>query len=186
MPILPRDVLPLTLPSVDARHTAYDTYRQSGGAPGIGAITWGAAFLAVLIPFQIPFAYPVKRWFWATGTTVSGSVQFGIYTQNYERVFRTGSGATGVTQTGTASAQLYTTVTDFVIPPMSGYMVMSLSATTAGLTRGLTAGTTLQLRLAGLYQATQASLDLPATITPAAYAQTYWPLFGVTRTDSGN
>lgn len=144
--------------------------------------TWPVANTAFYIPIWLPWPYPVKRVFWVNGSSVaSTNMDLGIYTAAGTRIYSTGSTAAS----GASATQYVTPSPDFILAPGRYYFALSDSSTTAN--RGgqaSTAPTVARIRLAGLLQEASA-LPLPANMTPAAVANAYLPLFGVTRLASG-
>lgn len=149
-------------------------------AVAIASITWPVANTAFYVPVALPCPYPVKRVFWINGSTASLNMDFGIYTADGTLIYSTGSTAASGT-----SAPQYVTPTEFLLAPGRYYFGLACSNTTANAGgQGNTSQTVGRLRLAGVLQQATA-LPLPATMTPAAVANSCLPICGVTRTASG-
>ena len=144
------------------------------------ALTW-TANKAIYIPFYLPWEYPVRRVFWANGTSVaSTSMDFGIYNADGTKIYSTGStGASGT------SVLQYVTPTEFTLSAGRYYMAYACSTSTAA--RGGTGASALNLarqQLAGILEQATA-LPLPATMTPVTLVLVVHPLCGFTRTLTG-
>ena len=151
------------------------------GLNTIGTLTWPAANTAFFVPMWIPFAYPVRRVFWANQTVTTQNMDFGIYTADGSRIYSTGSTAAS----GANAPQYVTPSTDFILAPGRYYFALSDSSTTANEGgQGSSAPALARLRLAGVLEETSA-LPLPATMTPVAATNSRFPLCGVTLTTTG-
>lgn len=182
MPDFPRSrqsVLPLFISSY-SRYGIGQTQRGGSSSSGVATTTW-VANLAVYIPVAIPFAYPVARVFWVNGATItSTNVDFGIYTAGGSKIYSTGSTA----MSAATSVQYVTPSTPFVLPPDYYYFAWTCSNTT-NRANSVSVSTAANGRMVGLLQESSA-LPLPATMTPASWAQTFGAAFcGITRTASG-
>lgn len=147
-----------------------------------GSITWPVGSTAFYIPMWIPWPYLVKRVFWVNGSSVASTNRdFGIYTADGTRIYSTGSTAAS----GTSSVQYVTPGTEILLSPGRYYFALSTDSTTTNRGgQGATGGTAARLEIAGILQEASA-LPLPATMTPAAVANTCFPYCGVTRTSTG-
>jgi len=171
-------VLPTHLSTWDQNSPAF-LARPLGGLSLAGAsIAWPAADLAIYVPYTIALHYPIRRPFWANGSSAASNVDIGIYTLGGAAVYRMGPTA----QSG-ASAIQYGAASNFVLNPGSYYFAMSCSGTTNAMF-GAAAFVTEPGRLMGLLQQAAAA-TLPAAMTGAAWASTGYPLFGFTRTTTG-
>jgi hypothetical protein len=143
-------------------------------------ITW-VANLAVFMPVNLPWPYPVRRVFWANGGTVAASnADFGIYNWDGVRLYSTGS-----TALSGASAMQTTDPTDFVLPAGRYYFAYNCDNTTARA-YGTTALTTIMLRQTGVLQQAVGAVTLPATMASAGAAtQALYNLCGITRMSTG-
>lgn len=144
----------------------------SASAPASTA--WGTANLAIHVPVNIPVATTFTHAFLCNGATASGNIDIGVYDEAWNRVMSTGS----VAQSGTSTLQIVD-ITDILLGPGRYYLALALSSGT-GTTIAFASGTAAHG--AGLGYAQQASaLPLPATATPARFAQTFLPIFGLSR-----
>ncbi len=140
-------------------------------AAGASAV-WPSANLAIYIPFRLSSPYLVKRFWWANGTAVAGTVDCGVYTADGTLLVNT----TATTQSGTSTIQTVTP-TAFLLPPGSYYMALDASSGSAQFNR--TAYSVELGKAMGLAQQAVGSGTLPATATFATIAQAYQPLFGI-------
>lgn len=151
----------------------------SGAA--LSSLTW-VANLAIWMPVNIPWPYPVRRVFWGNGSTITSSnAEFAIYNANGVRIYTTGSTAlSGV------SAPQFVDPTDFLLSAGRYYFAYTCDNTT-NRARGVTTFTTTILRQSGVYQkAGVAPGALPTTMVGVGAAtQALYPLCGITRTSSG-
>ena len=143
---------------------------------------WPAQELAVYIPMAIPFDYPIARIFVANGSAAGGNWDFGIYTLGGGKIFSSGEFAAS----GNSQCQ-YQDVTDFILSAGAYYFGLENdSATTTNRAWGNTGVTANEGRLGGLLQEALGSGNaLKQTATFAQWANTGWPLCGITRTASG-
>lgn len=169
--------VPISITSLSVRFSAAQQAMgfAASGAGSSGA--WPSAGLAIYIPLTLPFAYPVKRAFWANGGTSNGNVDLGIF----DRRTKTKLFSTGAVGQGTVSVLQYVSE-DWLILPGDYYMGLALSSGTGTITR-LSAWTAQTMRNVGCLQEASAE-PLPTTMTPALIGQAYWPLFGLTRMSS--
>lgn len=166
----------------------FNVFNRYGPVPDVqtaitptAAITWPAANQAFYYPFFLPWPYPIRRVFWANGSSVtSTNFDFGIYTADGTRIYNTTS-----TAASGASVLQYVTPTEFLLAPGRYYMAISCSSTTAsrggtgigGISNALAA-------MAGILIEASA-LPLPATMTPATTTTTVIPICGFTYNASG-
>lgn len=136
---------------------------------------WPAANRALIIPFTLPWDYPVKRVFWANGATVSGTAAFGVYSPGGSQFFATAS----TSKAGSASTLQFVTA-DVILPKGPCYFVLVMSGTTTAC-MGSTSVTAAMGRALGSKQQDVGSTTLPAALTKAQQASALLPLFGVTR-----
>lgn len=147
---------------------------------GDSARTW-TANLVCYIPFVLPFAYPLKRFFWLNGSTITTTnVDCGIYSAGGAKLASTGS----VAMSGVASVQYAAPTATMILAPELYYLAWTCDNTTNRASAQ--AGTAVQGELAGLLQETTGGFGLPATMTPVAWAQAFGAeICGITRTASG-
>lgn len=148
--------------------------REQGGGALFASTAWGTANLAIFVPIEIPFSYPVKNLFWYNGATVAGNIDCGVYNDDLARVCSCGS----VAQAGVTALQFQVPTTEVLLVPGSYYLAVTSSSTTATL-HCQTAGTAVTNRELGLFQQLTA-LPLPAAATIAAAGQARIPLIGIT------
>jgi hypothetical protein len=164
--------------STATRYAATETYnRMNGSLTGtFSATNWPAANRAIFVPLKLPFPYPAKRAFWVNGGSAAGNVDIGIYTINASRIWSSGSTA----QSGTNLNQYVTC--GKLIPPGYYYLALAMSSTSSSYFNSafsVTYNTTF-----GIYQMA-AAFPLPDAATFAATANSVYPLFGLTRSESG-
>jgi hypothetical protein len=169
---------PITISNLSARFGSSALWELVAGV-GTGSpasAAWISANRALYFPLVLPFAYPVKRAWWSNGGTANGTVDLGIFSADGKKLYSTGA----TTQSGTSAIQ-YAAV-DWLIQPGEYYLALSLSSGTGTIQRS-TNITAVALRLTGILREDSAH-PLPATMTPAAMASAYVPLFGLTRMSS--
>jgi hypothetical protein len=157
--------------------TTFDSGRGLGmeftciptGAPA--SSTWPSSNLAIASPIYIDSYGTVVKMFMANGATASGNFDIGLYDENFNRLVSSGA----VAQSGTGAIQTFD-VTDTPVRPGRHYIAISSSAATGTLVR-LSVGP-LYLRPLGVVQMAAAH-PLPATITPAAVANSFVFLAGL-------
>jgi hypothetical protein len=147
--------------------------RNFAVAANPASAAWPAANRALYIPFSIPFTFPVTALFWGNGSSAASNVDMGIFTRTFSRLVSTGSTA----QSGTSAIQ--SVAASYTLPPGSYYFGITCSGTTNAIFAN-TSMTALAGRFMGLLQESSA-LPLPATMTPAQFAATIYPLCGMER-----
>jgi hypothetical protein len=168
---------PLFITSLDSLRT------PAGVASGIiatlneGSVSYPVANLALYIPLNLPWPYPINRWFWANATS-GDHVDVGVYTQSGTKLASTGS----IAQNGVNTSIQYVTTPTILLPAGSYYMGFSFDNTTH--VRSANTGSPFLYRMLGLLQQTAAH-PLPSSMSPAILTNGFWPLFGFTRTTSG-
>lgn len=140
------------------------------------SVTW-VANLAILVPIVLPFAYPVRRVFWANGSTASSNAEFAILNNEGAVIYQTGA----VAQSGASSVQ-YVTPTAFTLPAGRYFFSQSYSGTT-NRGWGSTALSANILRMLGCLQVSAQPLVSPVTFAQVANA--LFPYCGITLTASG-
>lgn len=169
--------VPLFIGSFSGRYSGARDAMPSQGGASFGSAAWPAANRAIYVPINLPFTYPVNRVWWVNGATVTNNVDLGIYDgRTLARIY-----ATGATAQSGASAPQYV-ATDLLLVPGSYYLGLSLNGTSTVFRSNQNSA--IGMRESGCVQETSAH-PLPASITPEAVASAYWPLFGITRTESG-
>ncbi len=155
-----------------------------GNGTAMATAAWPAASRAIYVPISLPFDYLVKRLFWSNGTTATGNVDVGIFHgTSLSKLVSTGA----VAQSGTSTLQYVASASfspagDYLLTAGTYFLGASLS-NTAHMFRSSDHNANT-MRFSGVLQEASAH-PLPSTITPAAVASAYWPLFGMTRTASG-
>ena len=145
---------------------------------GVGSLgTWGsagwiAANRAIYVPFRISRAITVVNMFIINGVTANGNVDIGIYNDSLAAVWRAGSTA----QSGTDAVQFFAVANQALAAGMYYMGLVMASATQTTVLRTTT--NVNRLRAYGIVQEASA-LPLPATMTPAALASAFIPLFGL-------
>lgn len=168
--------LPVSISSFSEFAVEYPAYRSIGIANNPGSGNWPSANLAMYIPVHIPFTFPVARCFWGNGSVGGANVDFGIYSVDGTRLASIGTTA----QSGTSTAQ-YATIS-YVMAPGTYYFGFSCSGTTNTVYLQ-TSMTAVGGRVLGMLQEASA-VPLPATMTGVTFAQTVYPICGVTRLSS--
>lgn len=167
---------PVSLMLTPFCHESIGASLRVGSGSGIASATWPTTKLALYVPITLPrnTAFRAIRAFVVTGAAASGNFDLGVYDENWNRLFSTGSTA----HSGTAAPQLVTV--DWTLTAGRYYLACAFDNTTAAVAgvSGFTAGTLASL---GVAQQVLTDLPLPATATPAVCTQTYLPDFGISR-----
>ena len=137
---------------------------------------WPSANRGIGYPFMLTQPRTALRMWVYNGTTASGNLDAGIYDAAGNRLVRMGSTA----QSGTSALQLLD-IADTALPayvPLYAFLAMDGTTGTAiGYTPSVNLG---QARATGAVQAASAfSSGLVASLTYAALASSYVPLFGI-------
>jgi hypothetical protein len=140
---------------------------------------WTSSDHARYYPMSIPFPYPVRRVFWANGSSGSGNRCFAIYTKDYQQIYTTGSVATS----GGTALQYVTPSTLFTLQPGDYYFGFNSSTTTNGVWGK--AVDAIDQRFAGILQQAVGATALPNPMVPAAASVATVNICGVTWTESG-
>lgn len=133
---------------------------------------WPTANKAIFVPFRMTRPYLVTQMFTMNGGVASGTVDIGIYTEDFTKIVSNGA----VNQAGTNSVQTYN-ITDTLLGPGSYYMAMVISNTTGTTFRVASWGQAALLRLLGVLEQTSAS-PLPTLAAPVGITSIYLPIFG--------
>lgn len=144
-------------------------------AVNFGGLGWPANNLAIYTPLNIPERFIVGRFVSVNGNA-TGNVDLGLYSAAGTRLLSTGT-------TARASGVQYIGVTDQSFPPGHYYIGMVLSSTGGSVFR-TTVNSQYEARMCGMLQESLGSTVLPATMTPASYAQTDIYCYGFTQSDS--
>lgn len=133
---------------------------------------WPSANLGIYVPFALPRTMTVLKLFWVNGATVAGNVDCGIYDASLNKIISTGAVAQA-----TINVAQSVDITDTVLPgPANYYMCLSASLATATFFR--TTPVVSILKASGMAQQASAH-PLPASLTLAAVANAYVPIFGL-------
>ena len=142
--------------------------------------TWPAANRALYIPILVTEDITVTKLWCHNGSAVSGNVNMCLYNSAFAQVAGTEIGSTA--QAGTSVLQEFN-IADTAIVAGLYYIGIVLSNTTGEMVRYTTPPTNVALQSWGMAQELLASVDLPATATPADVATPYLPRCGIaTRT----
>lgn len=145
----------------------------------IGAVSGGispasAAFPAsndaIFIPFTSDQAVTIKRLYTINGSTASGNIDVGVYTQDGAKIVSSGS----IAQAGTSAPQFFD-VTDFILGPGLYFWAVAMNNTTGTLFRSSLAVRYSQA-IGIRKQAT--AFALPASATFATVTAAYLPFIG--------
>lgn len=148
--------------------------REPFSGAGPSGAAWGTANLGLYFPVTIQAPVVFTHACVANGATASGNVDIGLYDDAWNRITSTGSTA----QSGTSTVQVID-ITDILVTPGRYYIALALSSAT-GTVQMTSSGNAMLGAGMGWAQETSA-LPLPATATPARYAQTFAPWFGFSR-----
>lgn len=157
-------------------------------SPGFNApasTLWGGANYAHFCPIRLPWAYPIRRLFWANGSAPGGNWSIGIYYPDGTGIYTSGS----IAASGASQLQYHTpTIGEFLLTPGKYYLGLQHSTTTnnqafIGVVVSADSGSNH-----GLLTQNVGSMPLPAQATFARYnpaSQFPYPFCGFTRTPSG-
>lgn len=152
------------------------------GGNTFGSGNWIAANRAIYVPFRLTAPRVVRQLWWYNGTIV-GTVHLdcGIYMANGPSTTSLLVSSGSTVQAGGSALQLVD-VTDTLLPGGLYYMALVMDANSSGVFR-CTYGVQ-NSRIIGMCQQASA-FTLPASMTPAAIASTFYPVFGWTEKPSG-
>lgn len=147
----------------------------------INAVDW-VANLVCYTPLALPFPYPLQRFWWYNGGTITTTnVDCGIYSVGGVKLASTGS----TVMVGGTSIQYAAPTSTMILTAGSYYLAWTCDNTTqrAEAPNPITA---VQGGMMGLLEETTGGFGLPATMTPVSWARTFGAEFcGITRTISG-
>lgn len=149
------------------------TYNSNLAGPS--SQSWGTANRAFYMPFDLPFAYNIKRVFWANGSAL-GNSDIGIYSNRGSKIYSSGS----VAQSGASALQFVTLSPDILLPPGRYFLGFSNDGTTNRVSGSLFT-LAADARMGGLLMQTSA-FPLPTSMAGTAYTATLYPLCGFTST----
>jgi len=140
----------------------------------VGSNTWPSANLAIFVPFVIHdrASFASVRAIIANGAAAAGNWDIGVYDESWSRLASTGA----VAMSGTGNIQDLAALVA-TLAPGRYYLAASSSSGTATVW-GYTGYPAGLLAAVGLAQQASAH-PLPAVAAPAAYAQTFLPVFGL-------
>lgn len=168
--------VPGHLPVISSLHAIGVSSSNEDASVSVGGASaaWPSANLGIFIPFSIIAPYTVRTLWWANGSSVTGTVDCGIYSAG------TGGAASKIvtaTPTSQASTNVIQKVSITSVLLLPGSYYMGLSASSASATFMRFAPTTTALSFIGGGQ--QASVGtLPDSLTMVACANAYLPVFG--------
>lgn len=144
--------------------------RSSGGGVGSGAVSGS---VALYVPIEILQPSTFNSAMWCNGAGTSGTVEVGVYTDNWTLLTSTGA----VAQSGANTAQR-ASMTSFTLRPSRYYLAFVCSSVIATFI----GHSVSQKRwpMLGVSQQSSAS-PLPATATPALCTADFVPNFGIAR-----
>ena len=140
-----------------------------GGTNPAGA-AYPIANDAIFIPMRIVQNVWIKRLYSVNGSTASGNIDVGIYTEDGARLRSSGSTA----QSGTSQPQFFD-ITDIMLSPGRYYLAVAKNDTTGTLFRTNTS--VLHQQKMGLLKMASA-MALPATATFATVTDAFVPMIG--------
>ncbi|TXH55725.1 MAG: hypothetical protein E6Q97_08175 [Desulfurellales bacterium] len=163
------------MPPIIGPHSSFALGAEIAAAASGAAsqAAWSSANRAFGYPFRVTRTWTAVKGFYYAGTTASGNVDIGIYTDAYAKIVSKGSTA----HVG-AGEVIEVDIADTPISPGLYYAVLAVDNTTAQFTN-ITTGDSRLLEALGCFVANGA-FALPATITPAAVggAVANIPIFG--------
>lgn len=104
----PQAATPLFINSMMPHFFQYQA-RLGAGAAAPASLNWANANSACLLPFRLPFAYVIRRFFWINGSTATSNVDVGVFTMEGELLGSLGTTAqsgSGTIQYGTPSSSI--------------------------------------------------------------------------------
>lgn len=168
------DAAPVHLPTIHVLSLEALGNRTNLPLNGTGSATFPAANRAILVPFNVYETIRVVRMAVANGAATAGNLDLGIYTADFTRLTSSGSTA----QSGTSALQ--TVTVEASLTPGLYYMAIAMSSASAQVLRLAPLAAFCQSW--GMRQMASA-FPLPTTITPAAPASSYLPIFGLLHGD---
>lgn len=175
-------ILPLHILSVGSFSNAFNTVRfVVPSSIYTASRAWATNNVALYMPVHMPAGFTVARFLVANGTNLTGTVDIGLYNIEGTRLLSTGN-----TARAGASAVQYVDVTNTYFPAGHYYLALVASSTTGTYGAIVLDGTigSAEARTFGALQEALGSAVLPATMAPAAYADTDVFFFGFTQSDS--
>jgi hypothetical protein len=135
------------------------------------SVAQATANLARAYPFVLTEPTLIRKLWWYNGSTASGNIDCGVYTEGGGRLF-----STGATAQGTISVIQEVDITDFLLGRGRYYLAISCSSATATLFSNVLS---VQLsKMLGWKQMATAH-PLPTTFTDAAFSAAIQPIFGL-------
>jgi hypothetical protein len=147
-------------------------YMQAAAGGTFAASTaWGTANLGVYIPVYISAPIKIQKMSVLNGATAAGNTDVGIYDEDMARLVSIGPTA----QSGTSVVQTFD-VTDTFLNPGAYFLALASTDATATFIAGAFVNTARGRVCCCLQETGLSSGTLPATATPAAFAQTFIPI----------
>lgn len=146
-----------------------------GNAVNYGGLGWPANNLAIYTPLNISERFTIAR-FMSVNGNATGTTDVGLYSGAGARLISTGN-------TARSSGVQYIGITDQSFPPGHYFLAMVCSSTGSSVFR-TTLNSQYEARMCGMLQESLGSAVLPASMSPASYAQTDIYLYGFTQLDS--
>ena len=158
----------LTVSNFGFEGLGYD--RSSGGGVGSGTLT---ASSALYVPVELIQPSTFVAAMWCNGATLAGTVEVGVYTDDWILITSTGA----ITQSGASTAQV-ASMTTFTLKPSRYYLAFVCSSATATFI----GHSVNQSRWSMLGVSEQPSArPLPSTAAPAITSSAFVPQFGISR-----
>jgi hypothetical protein len=137
------------------------------GSNDTNGFLWTAANRALYCPVWLGDPFPFIRIFWANGIAVAGTIDAGIYTEDFTRIFSVGDDLGGVVAQAGVSAPQAVTCDATLQGEALYYFALSCSVNTARLI-GPAFGDPIMNRMVGGCMIEEAAHPLPATANPIA------------------
>jgi len=132
-----------------------------------GSAAWPTANKAIFIPFPVFYPITVYKMFVENGTTLSGSIDVGIYDRGGARKISIGATA----QSGTSAIQEFN-ITDTTLNPGLYYLAIAMDNTTGHVQRW---GSNSVINRGIACMEATTSFVLPSTVTFAGLSSSYLP-----------
>ena len=167
-----KEISPVMISTVSRLSLGRNAAAWNEAAPVSGAL--GAANNAFFFPFSIPSPITVAKLFMYNGATVAGTIDMGIYTDDFTRIVSSGA----ITQAGVSTLQEFD-VTDTPLDKGRYYLAFAQSLGTALFFQTAQVNNP-ENKLFGVMMQFNAS-PLPAVAVPVALGATVWgvPIIGL-------
>lgn len=170
--------LPVRVHSFGRFSNAVDIARFATAASGTASGAWPANNRALYAPLQMPSPFLVARFMFYNSTSLSGTVDMGLYDSVGNRLL-----STGATARSGASAVQYVGVADQLFPAGHYYVAM-LATSTTGNFIFVNISSAAIMQAAGMLQEDVGAATLPTTMTPSPYTVVGTFCFGFTQSDT--